>query len=101
MVKTVIGVSAASLATAAAAVTLTITAHQRGSQQMDINRAVCTAVVRLDEAISDTLRRSLVNIPKLDYYKQHPADLARQERDIRETLKKFVPPPECNKNGAT
>ena len=101
MVKTVIGVAASAVATGAAIITIAYTSSNRDARQHDINRAVCTAVVRLDAAITDSLHRSLTNIPKLQYYKMHPDELRQQRAEIEQTLKKFRPPPECGKGVTT
>ena len=95
MLKTVIAVSSASVATAGAIVAIGIVAHQRTDHQTDINRAVCAAVVQLDAAITNSLRRSLTNIPKLQYYKDHPAERDAQLADVRQSINDFKPPPEC------
>lgn len=73
------------------------TFYQREGSQRDVNAAVCRAVVRLDGAISESLRRSLDNIPKLAYYQHHPAEMRSQLREVRRSIRKFVPPPECGK----
>ena len=102
MVRTAIAVAAASVATASSLFTISLYAHDRAARQNDINQAVCLAVVKLDTAITDTLKRSLANIPKVQYYREHPAELRAQQADIRRSLKKFVPPPECgNKSNLT
>lgn len=95
MIKTTIAVGAASVATAAALGSIALYAHGRDQRQTDINKAVCVSVVRLDNAITQSLRRSQVALPKIQYYRQHPSELASQEADIRASLKRFVPPREC------
>lgn len=101
MIRTAITVAAASLATAASFVTVSTVGHAHEARQQDINSAVCKAVVKLDGAITDSLHRSLVNLPKLAYYQQHPDELASQKAEVRETLKTFRPPPECHDQGGT
>jgi hypothetical protein len=95
MLKTAIGVTAASIATAAALSTIAITVHNRDSRQADINAAVCHAVVKLDGAITDSLNRSLTAIPKIQYYKDHPDERKAQLANIRDDINNFKPPPEC------
>lgn len=73
--------------------------YGRESTQRDVNAAVCKAVIRLDNAITSSLRRSLIDTPKLAYYKDHPDELADQIAQIRRTIKQFVPPPECGNIG--
>lgn len=99
MWKTAIAVAAAAIATAGALLVIAQTTTQRDARQNDINTAVCTAVVKLDGAITDTLIRSLKSIPKLAYYKAHPQEREQQLKEVKQTLKEFVPPPECNSSG--
>jgi hypothetical protein len=95
MWKTTIAIAAAALSTAGALLVIAQTTTQRDQRQQDINRVVCQAVVKLDGAISDSLRRTLTALPKIAYYKEHPQELAVQLADTRETLSEFVPPVEC------
>ncbi len=64
-------------------------------RQKAINTAVCSAVVHLDAAITQSLRRSLTDLPKIAYYKAHPTELATQQREVRRSLKTFLPPKAC------
>ena len=95
MKKTFITVAAASLAILAALTSIAIYAKQRDARQSDINKAVCVSVVRLDLAISETLQRSLKSLPKIQYYREHPAELRTAQRETRISLRKFVPPRAC------
>ena len=95
MLKTVIVVAAASLATAVSLIAIALYAHNRDERQADINKAVCLSVVKLDAAITDSLRRSLVQLPKLQYYRDHPDELQTQRSEVRRSLANFVPPKEC------
>jgi hypothetical protein len=95
MTRTIVAVFAAAVATAACLVLIAVYSSQRDQRQSDINKAVCQAVVKLDGAVTDSLKRSLKNLPKIAYYKDHPDELAIQQEQTRETLKEFIPPTEC------
>lgn len=96
MLKTSIAVMAAGIATAASVVSLGVVQEQRTKEQQNINVAVCRSVVNLDGAITHTLERSLVTLPKISYYQEHPAELARQKFLTQQALKEFIPPKSCS-----
>lgn len=60
-------------------------------QQNKTNQTVCVAVNNLNAAITLSLKRSLVNIPKLAYYKEHPDERDSQLAEVRRTLVTFRP----------
>lgn len=62
-----------------------------GRQRAD--RQVCVGFNRFDAVITQTLRRSAANLPKLAYFRAHPDELAKQEREIRRQLVLFQPRP--------
>jgi hypothetical protein len=49
------------------------------------------AVNNIDKIIQAQLRRSLANIPKIMYYKQHPDELRTQLSQVREEIVAFRP----------
>lgn len=65
--------------------------YQRTQVVNEANQRICVAVNNINTVITQTLRRSLANVPRLSYYKQHPDELAQQEAEIRREIRRFKP----------
>ena len=59
--------------------------------RLDVTTAACQQVNVLRIAIVESLHRSEATLPTLAYYRQHPAELAQQERLIVGELSRFHP----------
>lgn len=59
------------------------------SERQHSDREICVAFNRFNAVLTTTLRRSTVNLPKLSYFHDHPAELAQQEATIRAQLEQF------------
>jgi len=55
------------------------------------NHRVCVAIQNLNAAITASLNRSLDNLPKIQYFREHPEELARQRGEIERQLVVFRP----------
>lgn len=99
MVRTVIATAAAAVAVGSSLIAIAAYSHQRDNNQQSINQAVCTAVAKLDNAITNTLKRTQKNLPHVAYYQEHPGELATQQQQIVREIRQFRPPPECNQEG--
>jgi hypothetical protein len=60
-------------------------------RQDQVNHDICVASNHQNEAISNSLHRSLKTIPTLSYYKQHPAERDRALAEIHHQLRVFAP----------
>jgi hypothetical protein len=61
------------------------------NDQRKTDHHICLAVNNIDKIIQAQLRRSLTNIPKIMYYKQHPDELRTQLGQVREEIVAFRP----------
>jgi hypothetical protein len=61
------------------------------NDQRKTDHHICLAVNNIDKIIQAQLRRSLTNIPKIMYYKQHPDELRTQLVQVREEIVAFRP----------
>lgn len=84
-----VAVAAAMLAAAFALAAYAI--GHAAADQRHTNRQICLAFNRFDLVITQTLQRSLVTLPTLAYFRQHPAELAAQRAEIRRELTLFRP----------
>jgi hypothetical protein len=57
----------------------------------DQARATCVAVNNINVLITKTLQRSLHNLPRLAYFRDHPEDLQVQSEEIRRQIASFTP----------
>lgn len=74
---------------ASIALVIAVTVNNHAARSTDAK--ICKAVNRVNTTIVDTLKRSEATIPKLQYYKDHPEELARQEAEIEAEIVKFSP----------
>ncbi len=61
------------------------------SQEQSAQMQTCHAINRLDAVITQTLKRSKANLPKLSYFQANPSELASQEREIDREIEAFRP----------
>lgn len=82
-----LGLCAAMMAVSIGLVAYSI--YQAVDQQKQVDRRICRAFNKFDGLVSAQIRRTAVNLPKLTYYRAHPAELASQEAEIRRELAQF------------
>ena len=51
----------------------------------------CLAIQNLNRVITASLQRSRRNLPRIQYYQQHPVELARQLAEVDRELRVFRP----------
>jgi hypothetical protein len=66
-----------------------IVANQKLSERTDFK--ICTRINNINIIITDVLKRSKQNIPKLMYYKQHPDEMRDQIAQINHEIYRFRP----------
>ncbi len=59
------------------------------SVQSKTNRQICVAFNEFDSVVTTTLKRSKANLPKITYFRDHPAELADQQAEIARQLGEF------------
>lgn len=84
------------LAMVASSIALVVTVAVNNHSARSTDRKICEGVNRVNITIIATLKRNEATIPKLQYYKDHPEELARQEAEIAAEIVKFQPLA-CNK----
>lgn len=55
------------------------------------DKATCLQIELLKEPIRNSIADSIKQLPQLDYYKQHPAELKKALADSNRTLANFAP----------
>jgi hypothetical protein len=65
--------------------------YERKNTLTQTNHEVCVAIQNINQVVTKQLLRSKANLPKIAYFRQHPAELQDQLGTINQQLRDFKP----------